>query len=173
MIQKKIQTKLKKNYQNYIVIAFIILVLTLLIRVENEAQNEDIILLNDYSLYKEADSLLQEGNIESVIPMLEELYKTYNDDYNISYRLGYTYLTTDNYDAALVMYTKSLDLNPYLVENKDFLYEYAIILEYNEQHDDAILVIDRLLELPIDEDFKGKVTELRDSISISLKGSTT
>jgi len=173
MIQKKIQTKPNRNYSNYIFITCIIVVLTVLIGVENVAEKEDNLLLNDFSLYQKADLLLQEGDTESVIPILEELHKTYNDDFNISYRLGYAYLSTNRYDAALVMYTKSLDLNPYFVENKDFLYEYVIILANNEQNDNAILVIDRLLELPIDENFKGKVTELRDSISINLKGSTT
>ncbi|MER2076572.1 tetratricopeptide repeat protein [Psychrobacillus psychrotolerans] len=173
MIQKKIQTKPNRNYSNYIFITCIIVVLTVLIGVENVAEKEDNLLLNDFSLYQKADVLLQEGDMESVIPILKELHKTYNDDFNISYRLGYSYLSTNRYDSALVMYTRSLDLNPYFVENKDFLYEYAIILANNEQNDNAIQVIDRLLELPIDENFKGKVMELRDSISINLKGSTT
>lgn len=172
MTQKKFKTTSNRNYLNYIIIGFIILVSVALIQVQNDAKKQNKLLIDDYLLYQEADSLLQEGNIESVIPMLEELYKTYTDDYNVTHRLGYAYLSTSKYDAALTMYTKSLGLNPYLVENKDFLYEYAIILANKEQNDNAIVVIDRLLTLPMDDAFKGKVTELRDSISNNMKGTT-
>lgn len=172
MNQNKIQYKTKKDYTNYFITVFVLLIITILIVSQNEAKDQDEILLNDFSHYQEINTLFEQGNTEYVVDPLEELNKIYNDDYNIAYGLGYAYLNNGRNDAALIMYTRSLDLNPYLVENKDFMYQYALVLSNNKQFDNAIIVIDRLLSLPIDEPFKITINELRDSIN-EMKGSTT
>lgn len=172
MNQNKIRLKTKKDYTNYFITAFVLIVLIIIIFTQNEAKDQDEILLKDYSLYQEVNTILQQGHTEHLIEPLEELSKIYNSDYNITYELGYAYLNNGMYDAALPLYTKTLDLNPYLVENKDFMYQYATVLSNNKQFDNAIIVIDRLLILPIDESFKGAVIDLRDSIN-KMKGSKT
>lgn len=172
MNHRKIQVKSKRDYGNYFVTAFILLLSIVLIITHNKASKQDENYLKDFTLYQEAESHLEAGNINEAILILENLNLNNDDEYNLTYRLGYSYLSVENYRSALTMYTKSIDLNPYLVENNEFMYQYAIILANNEQYDSAILVIDRLLTLPMDETFKKTVTELIDSIS-NMKGSTT
>lgn len=172
MDKKKILSKEKKEYTNYFVTGFILLVAITLVFIQNEAQNQNEKLQRDFSLYQEANSYLQKGETEVIIDTLSELHKTYSDDFNISYGLAFSYLNNGNYEAALPMYTRSLDLNPYLVENIDFIYQYALAFSNNKQYENAIAVIDQLLTLPIDESFKAEINELRDSLS-SMKGSTT
>lgn len=172
MKQKKIKAKLKKDYSNYIIIAFALLIITILLVGQNEAKMQNKELLNDHLLYQEIQKNLEAESTENLISGLEELHKKYYDDYNITYRLGFAYLSNGNYEAALIMYSKSLDLNPYLSEDKDFMYYFAVTLSNVKRYDDAVLVIDRLLTLPMDEAFLTTVTELKDSIN-KMKGSTT
>lgn len=168
----RFEVKQKKNYANYILILFILVIGSTLFYVQNQATKQDEKLLNDTVLYREADLQLQEGDIDAALPTLEDLNMKYGTDYNVVHRLGYSYMNKQQFSAALTMYTKSLDLNPYLVENKSFMYEYATVLTSNKQYDDALIVIERLLTLEIDEAFRNSVTELKDSIS-SMKGSTS
>lgn len=172
MNQIKLQVKTKKNYTNHIIALFILIVCSILIYTQNQATKQDERMMDDFALYQETSLLLQEGDIENVLPILEDLNTRHGDDYNVTHRLGYSYLTMQQFNTALTMYTKSLDLNPYLVENINFMYEYATTLASNEQYDNALIVIERLLTLPMDESFKATVTELKDSIS-GMKGSTT
>ncbi|WP_313893790.1 hypothetical protein [Psychrobacillus sp.] len=171
MNQLKLKVKTKKKYTNFIITLFILIVCSILIYAQNQATKQDEKLMDDYALYQETNLLLQEGDIEHVLPILEELNKRHGDDFNVTHRLGYSYLKYQQFNTALTMYTKALDLNPYLVENINFMYEYATTLASNEQYDNALIVIERLLTLPIDESFKATITELKDSIS-GMKGST-
>lgn len=171
MNQIRIQRKVKKSYMNFILTAFILLICVVISVLQNEAKKQNEVLMSDFLLYQQADSLLKDGKIDEVLPPLEELHTKYNNDYNISNRLGYVYFNVEKIDTALILYNKTLDLNPYLVENKDFMYQYAIVLANNYQYDNAFLVIDRLLRLPMDEDFKAAVIELKDTIN-GMKGST-
>ncbi|MDF2068159.1 CDC27 family protein [Bacillus sp. Cr_A10] len=172
MKQRKLLVKTKKSYTNYILVIFILVTCIVLFYVDNKGSKQDEQLLNGNILYHETDVLLQEGNYENAITLLEELHTKYNDDYNITFRLGYSYLSMEQYTSALTMYTRALDLNPYLVENKEFMYQYAITLANCEQVDNALTVVDRLLTLPMDETFEATVLELKDSIS-NMKGTTT
>ncbi|WP_427138227.1 tetratricopeptide repeat protein [Psychrobacillus psychrodurans] len=170
--QKKFFSKEKRDYTNYFIAGFILLIAATLVFIQNEAQNQNNKLQRDFLLYQETNTYLQKGETEPIIEPLSKLHETYNMDFNISYGLAFSYLNNGNYEAALPMYTKSMDLNPFLVENEDFMYQYALVLSYNEQYEDAITVINQLLTLPIDESFKAEVTKLKDSLS-NKKGSTT
>lgn len=172
MNQIKFEVKQRKNYMNYILILFLLVIGLALFYLQNQATKQDEKLLNDSVLYREADLQLQEGDIESALLTLEDLNMRYATDYNVVHRLGYSYMNKQQYSAALTMYIKALDLNPYLVENKNFMYEYATVLTNNKRYDDALIVIERILTLEIDEAFRNTVTELKDSIS-SMKGSTS
>ncbi|KQL36913.1 M48 family metallopeptidase [Psychrobacillus sp. FJAT-21963] len=171
MNQIKFEVK-RKNYMNYILCLFVLVIGSTLFYLQNQATKQNEKLLNDTVLYREADLQLQEGDIDSALLTLEELNKRYAADYNVVHRLGYSYMNKQQFSKALIMYTKALDLNPYLVENKNFMYEFATVLTSNKQYDNAIIVIERILTLEIDEAFRNTVTELKDSIS-SMKGSTS
>ncbi|SEM89069.1 Anaphase-promoting complex, cyclosome, subunit 3 [Paenisporosarcina quisquiliarum] len=172
MEQRKLLVKTKKSYTNYILVIFILVTCIVLLYLDNKGSKQDEHLMNGNIIYHETDVLLQEGNYENAITLLEELHNKYNDDYNITFRLGYSYLSMEQYTSALTMYTRTLDLNPYLVENKEFMYQYAIALANCEQVDNALTVVDRLLTLPMDETFEATVFELKESIS-NMKGTTT
>lgn len=168
----KIQNKSKREYKNISFIAFILLICILLLFIHNRGKQQDEKLLNDYSLYGDTDLLMQEGKNDLAINLLQDLHTKYGNDYNITYRLGYAYLNMEQYSSALTLYTKTLDLNPYLVENSDFMYQYALVLANLKQVDNAIIVIDKLLTLPMEESLKPTVIQLKDTLS-NLKGTTS
>jgi len=172
MNKRIINSKRDKNYINYIITGFILIVFVLLIIVENLGNKQDELLLSDFTMFEEASALVESGSSTEALQTLENLNTKYSGDFNISHRLGIAYLSSEQYKPALTMFTRTLDLNPYLVENTDYLYQYAVTLANNEQFDNSILVIDKLLSYELEEELKNNVVKLREEIN-NLKGSTT
>ena len=172
MNKRIINSKRDKIYINYIITGFILIVFVLLIIVENLGSKQDELLLNDFTMFEEASALIESGSSTEALQTLENLNTKYSGDFNISHRLGIAYLSSEQYKPALTMFTRTLDLNPYLVENTDYLYQYALTLANNEQFDNSILVIDKLLSYQLEEELKSKVVKLREEIN-NLKGSTS
>ncbi|MFB5086105.1 hypothetical protein PGC35_02610 [Psychrobacillus sp. PGGUH221] len=128
------------------------------------ANKQDEEFLNDYTLFQKLTDKQSSEEIQDTTEQLEILQKKYSDEYLFAYQLGLAHLNKGNMERALIMYGRTLDLNPYIVENKEFMYQYAFILVNNEQIDNAKIVVERAEQLPSDEEYQTRLAALLESI---------
>lgn len=155
----------KKDFGKYVFIILLISVLLVLVWQNKLAEKQNTILLNDYAVYQQADEMMQNQEFDQSINVLEDLNAKYNNEFQISYWLGYSYLYSNKFESAVILYNKSLDLNPYLVENTDFMYQYAVALANSEKYEDSLIVINRILTYPIEDSLRTTLNEIINSIN--------
>ena len=146
------------DYLKYILIGLVLFGVIALIWTNHVAKKTDEELIQDFSTIQQSTQKLSIGEID--VASFEKLQQKYPKEYLIAYQLGYAYLTMGNMQPALTMYTRAIDLNPYLVENNEFMYQYALVLANNEQKDSAKTVIARAQQLPGDENYIQRLESL-------------
>ncbi|TQR21222.1 tetratricopeptide repeat protein [Psychrobacillus vulpis] len=150
----------KFDFLKYTFFFILILVIVVLVWMNNMSAKKDEVLLNDYVLLDQLSKQEFSENKDAVIQQYEKLQKKYPENYMIAFQLGYTYLGADKIKPATVMYARAMDLNPYLVENPEFMYQYSVALINNEQTENAKTVIDRAKHLSTDEAYQARLTNL-------------
>ncbi|MCZ8532023.1 tetratricopeptide repeat protein [Psychrobacillus psychrodurans] len=165
MKKQSLTKKSEKNiFWKYIFFFILIISIVVLILMINYSTKQDEVLLNDYVLLDQLSKREFSENKEDVIDQYETLLKKYPRTYMITYQLGYAYLEADMIKPAVKMYARALDLNPYLVENPDFMYQYSVALINNEEAENAKNVIERAIHLSVEEEYQARLTNLLEII---------
>lgn len=152
------------NLLNYIFVLLLFFVVVVIIWSNTTTSTQDDEWLNDYSLLQQLTDPQSTENAEGMIGQLEILQKKYPSEYMLAYQLGLAYLNAGNMKQASTMYGRTIDLNPYITENKEFMYQYAIILANDEQQDHAKNVVERAMQLPTDEEYQTRLASLLETI---------
>ncbi|MCK1995781.1 tetratricopeptide repeat protein [Psychrobacillus psychrodurans] len=153
----------RSNLFKYIFYLLIILIIIVLFWTDKMGDKQDEEFLDDYTLLQ---TLINQTSNQApnTIEQLSALQQKYSNEYLIAYHLGIAYLNEGNIQQALIMYKRTLDLNPFVVENKEFMYQYALILGNNEQIDNAMRVVERAKQLSPNEEYQSKLNSLVESI---------
>ncbi|WP_169818537.1 tetratricopeptide repeat protein [Domibacillus iocasae] len=147
----------------WVIAGFLFVILIGLIYTYTAAKSQDEVYLQNYSKYEKAVELFEAQQFDQALPLFEELEKEQPRSAVIKNYLGIAYVNTGNVDAAITKYQNVLDLNPYKVEDAQFMIQFGEILLFADQKDDAKKVLEKCLTLvPPAEmpDYHEKVNQL-------------
>jgi tetratricopeptide (TPR) repeat protein len=146
------------DYLKYTMLTLLTFGLIVILWTNHMAKEQDKELVQDFSELQQATQKLTTGEIS--MDSFENLQKKYPDDFMLNYQLGYAYLSAENMKPALTMFKRALDLKPFLVENNEFMYQYALVLLNNKELESAKTVITRAKQLSGDENYIQRIENL-------------
>lgn len=134
-------------------------------------KKQDEQLVSEQGAFYQALQYIQDGKSNEALPLLQLVDKENSNSAVVKYYLGSTYASMGNWNSAVMEYQKTLDLNPYKVEDSIFMFQFASILISAEKLDAAKVVLERCQTLPAPEqmpDYQEQINALLMQTSSSL-----
>lgn len=160
---------IKESVRRYILIAIVVLIFAGLTtaKVLGNKQNEDFILSDQ--LYQQTLQLYNQGNYEEAFKISADLLKRVPNSEVANYLGGLIASLNNEYNQAAILLQKTLDINPYKVEDAMFMIKFGEVLVYSERKDDAKIVLEKCRDMgwaPEDyPEYQQRVAELLTQIS--------
>ncbi|MEO4054102.1 hypothetical protein [Solibacillus sp. CAU 1738] len=154
-------TDTKKKYILLSMIAFIVIGL---IAAKVMASNQDNKFTTEDVLYQQAAQMYNEGNYTEAAIYINELIKSQPNSEVVNYLGGLIAANNDEAARSAILLQKTLDINPYKVEDPMFMLQFAEVLVMAELFENAKTVLTRCQEsvwAPEEyPDYQNRVTEL-------------
>lgn len=125
-------------------ITVILLIGIVIASVLAKKQNEEFEKEN--FIYQQALEMYQSENYEGAKMLISDLVMEHDDSEIVNYLAGLIDASNNDFTSAAVYMQKSLDINPYKVEEPMFMLQFGEILFRAERFEDAKLVLDRCNE---------------------------
>lgn len=132
---------LSESTRKYILLGIVLFIILGVIVSKVLANDQDKQFVLADALYQQAFQLAGEGNYEEASLYINELLKLQPDSEAVNYLGGLTAANTDKLEEAVVLFQKTLDLNPYRVEDPMFMLQFGEILLKVERYSDAKIVL--------------------------------
>lgn len=136
----------KENTRKYIVVAVVVLIIIGLISAKIMGDKQDEAFKENSSLYEQVVQLYSVQKSAEAAPLVEELLKKQPDSEVVNYLGGLIASGNEDYGQAAILLQKTLDINPYKVEDPIFMLQFAEVLVEVERFDDAKVVLQRCRE---------------------------
>lgn len=150
----------------YIFFGVILFVVIGLIFTSVSGKNQDKVLLQDFSLYGEANKLLSDGRQDDAIKILTSLQNKYPDMYKLSYNLGLAYSTQKEFGKAVHQYQRALGLRPALLQDMKFTFKMGESLYFIKEYELA----QKFLMMPTNPEDENNKNLLLKEIDGKLQG---
>lgn len=138
--------RLTENIRRYILLSIVAFIIIGVFTAKYIGNKQDEQFMYEEMLYNQASNTYQEGNFSEALLYINELLKLQPGSEAVNY-LG-ALITMDNseFKQASILFQKTLDLNPYKVEDSIFLAQYGEVLLKLKQYDDAKSVFEKSYE---------------------------
>lgn len=160
--------KFRESTRRYILLGIVIFVVLGVIVAKVLASGQDEQFAKEDLIYQQAMQLSINGNYQEASVYINELLKTQPESEDANYLGGLIAANIGELQQAAILLQKTLDLNPYRVEDSMFMLQLGETLYRVERYDDAKVVLTRCQEagwapeeMP---NYQTKVTELLSSI---------
>ena len=154
-------TELKRKYILLGIVAFIIMGF-ITAKVLASKQDEEF-LLND-QLYQQVSQLYSEDNYLEAGELINDLLLRAPNSEMVNYLGGVITANLGDYKRSVILLQKTLDINPYMVEDEMFMLQFGEVLFFAERYEDAKIVLEKCSESGwIPEEYptyQDRVTEL-------------
>lgn len=138
--------KLKESHRKYILLGLLGFIIIGLIVAKFMAKNQDEYFLKNELLYEQVQKLYNEDNFEEAAIYIEELLKTQPNSEVVNYMGALISAINQEYNKAAILMQKTLDINPYRVEDPIFMLQLGEIFFKAERYEDAKTVLIRCQE---------------------------
>ncbi|MBM7609061.1 putative Zn-dependent protease [Lysinibacillus composti] len=98
------------------------------------------------TLYKQATELHSQGNNTEAATYIKELLKLQSESEAVNYLGAVIAASNNEMQQAATLLQKTLDINPYKVEDPMFMLQFGETLYHIERYDDAKIVLTRCQE---------------------------
>lgn len=133
--------------RKYILLGIILFVVVGLFTANILAKKQDEKFAVEDLLYTQALQLYEAGDYKQAETMIEDLIKEQADSEVVNHLGGLIAASNGDYKAASVFMQKSLDLNPYKVENAMFMLQFGEILLNAERFKEAKIILQHCQEV--------------------------
>lgn len=134
---------IKEVTRKYIFIGLLILIIIGVIVANILAKKQDEEFATEDFLYNQALQLYKDGDYERAQLLVSELTIERADSEIVNYLAGLIAASNNEYESASILMQKSLDINPYKVENAIFMLQFGEILFLAKRYEDAKIVLNR------------------------------
>lgn len=138
--------QLKESTRRYILLGLIGIVVIGLIVANVLANNQDEQFTNEQTLYQQAVQSANQGNYEDASLYIKEVLKNKPNSEDVNYLGALIATNTGDLKQAAILFQKTLDINPYRVEDALFMLQFGEVLYNVERYEDAKIVLTRCQE---------------------------
>lgn len=156
--------KIDEPIRRYIFSGMILLVVVGFIIAIILGNKQDRTFQKNEELYRQMLNQIQETQYDEALLIGEELINNHRKSDAIYYLMGLAAANSGDVELASEYLRKSLDVNPYQVEDPMFMLQYGEILLFEGKNDEASLVLEHCMVLSPPEtypDYLTKVEELQ------------
>ena len=139
--------------RKFIVIGFSLFVILGMITASVMGKKQDKAFQINDAEYSKVVQLVQEKKYAEVLQASEMLKSHQNSSEQVNYLIAFAAANTGEAETSLRHMERTLDLNPYRVEDSLFMLQYADILIMAGKKEEAMLVLDRCATLPDPENY--------------------
>lgn len=122
----------------------------------------------DESDFYYAANLIDIGKAEEALVVFQELAEKYPNHDRIQWQIGWAYAADENFQESLGYYQAAEELNPQLLENEAFIFQYSYSLMNLEDYAIAKTYLDRLDPEELAEDQLDLYLEWMEVIELNL-----
>lgn len=133
----------KESTRKYILLGLVILIVVGIVSAKLLASKQDEEFTYDDMLYQQAAQLFQEDNNEDASFYINELLLKQPDSEMANYLGGLIASGNGEYDQAVILLQKSLDLNPHKVEDPMFMIQFAEVLFFAGKYAESKIVLEK------------------------------
>ncbi|KGR90051.1 hypothetical protein CD30_13835 [Ureibacillus massiliensis 4400831 = CIP 108448 = CCUG 49529] len=137
---------LRESTRRYILLGLVVLVILGVVVSNVMASGQDEQFSIEDALYQQANQLASAGNFEEASVYINELLKTKPNSEAANYLGALIAVNTGEKEQAAILFQKTLDLNPYRVEEPMFMLQLGESFYQAERYVDARVVLTRCLE---------------------------
>lgn len=155
---------LRDSSKKYIVIGLSLFVMLGLITASILGKKQDTAFQLDDVEYSHVVQQFQEGQYAEVIEKSTALEIRQGSSEQVNYLIALASANTGEIEKSLRHMQRTLDINPHRVEDSMFMLQFAEFLVMAEQKEEAELVLERCVSLPVPEslpDYQERVAELQ------------
>ncbi|WP_342559447.1 tetratricopeptide repeat protein [Metasolibacillus sp. FSL K6-0083] len=134
---------IKESTRKLILIAVIIIIAIGLLVAKVMAKKQDEQFANNEALYSQVIQLYSQQQFAEAAPLAEELLKKQPNAEIVNYISGMIAAGNEEFVAAAVHLQKTLDINPYKVEDAIFMLQFAEVLVHAENYEAAQKVLEK------------------------------
>lgn len=133
----------KESTSKYILLGLVILIVVGIVSAKVLASKQDEEFTYEDMLYQQASQLLQEDKNEEASYFINELLLKQPDSELANYLGGLIAVGNGEYNQAVILLQKSLDLNPHKVEDPMFMIQFAEVLFFAEKYVESKIVLEK------------------------------
>ncbi|OMP66624.1 tetratricopeptide repeat protein [Domibacillus epiphyticus] len=162
--------KLTDTAMRYIVAVLILTVVIGFIYVNIAGKKEEEKYVQEFNTYQNAISLMQQGDFKQAVPLLKQVEAEQQDSVPIKQYLGMALVNTGEVEEAVTKYQEVVDLNPYKIEDAEFMLQFGEVLSITGKHKEAKIVLEQCQKLAAPSgipDYQEKVNLLLAEVSKS------
>lgn len=137
---------IKENTRKYILVSVVVIIVIGLIFAKFIGKKQDENFVAENMLYEQVVQLYSEQNNAEAAPLVEELLGKQPDAEIVNYLGGMIAAGNEDFGRAAVLLQKTMDINPYKVEDPMFMLQFAEVLVKEERFEDAKIVLVRCQE---------------------------
>lgn len=160
--------KLRESHRKYILLGMIGFIIVGLITANVMAKKQDQEFIKNELLYDQVQQMYNSGNYEEALVYINELLKTQPNSEAVNHMGGLISAINKEYSKAAILLQKTLDINPYKVEDPIFMLQLGEVFYQAERYEDAKVVLNLCKEMGWEPEelpkYQEKVSELLTSI---------
>lgn len=138
--------QLTESTRKYILLGIIILIVVGFLSAKVLASKQDEVFAAEDMLFQQANQLHQEGNNEDAELLINELLLKKPQSEAINYFGGIISANNGDYQKAVILLQKTLNLNPHKVEDPMFMLQFAEVLFFAGKYNEAKMVLGKCRE---------------------------
>ncbi|MFL0581101.1 tetratricopeptide repeat protein [Solibacillus silvestris] len=158
----------KESTRKYILLGLVLLIVVGIVSAQVLASKQDEEFKYEDMLYQQANQLYQEGNNEEASLFINELLLKQPNSESANRLGGIIAAEKGDYNQAVILLQKTLDLNPHNVEDPMFMIQFAEILFFAAEYLESKIVLEKCREWGWSPeaypDYQERVTELLNQI---------
>lgn len=165
--------QLRESTRRYILLGMLVFIVLGLVVAKVMAKSQDEQFATEGVLFQQAIQLSNEGKYEEASPYINKLLKLQPDSEDANYLGGLIAANTGEMKQSAILFQKTLEINPYRVEDPMFMLQFGETLLNVERYEDAKTVLTRCRdsawapkEFP---NYQKRVAELLKSIDENIK----
>ncbi|MEK4128660.1 hypothetical protein NYE67_03215 [Solibacillus sp. FSL W8-0474] len=138
--------QLTESTRKYILLGIIILIAVGFLSAKVLASKQDKDFAAEDMIFQQANQLYQEGNNDDAILLINELLLKKPNTEAINYLGGIISANKGDFQQAVILLQKTLDLNPHKVEDPMFMLQFAEVLYFSGKYNEAKIVLEKCRE---------------------------
>ena len=138
--------QLKESTRKYILLGIVAIIIVGILSAKVMGKKQDEVFASEDILYQQVTQLYSEGNYEQASTFASKLLLEQPKSEVVNYLGAIIAASNNDFTQAAILMQKTMDLNPYKVEDAMFMLQFGEILYFAERYEDAKIVLVRCQE---------------------------